>query len=106
MNGYCSSQPGGQKLSDGKMIGRAGRLTDSRVNSLQNYYGDVIRRNKRNLEAMIKAVQASLLDSNSSDDNHLCPQGEKSWFKWQVTKRDVAKNLGGTGGLIVKTRAS
>ena len=29
----------GQKLSDGK----AGRLTDSLINSLQNYYGDAIR---------------------------------------------------------------
>ena len=79
----------GQKLSDGKTIGGAGRLMDSRINSLQNYYGDAIRRNKGNLEAMIKAVQASLLHSNSSDDNprhHLCPQGEKSWCKWQVAK--------------------
>ena len=78
-----------QKLSDGKTIGGAGRLTDSRINSIQNYYGDAIRRNKGNLEAMIKAVQASLLHSNSSDDNprhHLCPQGQKSWCKWQVAK--------------------
>ena len=38
---------------------------------------------------MIKAVQASLLHSNSTDDNprhHLCPEGEKSWCKWQVAK--------------------
>ena len=36
----------GQKLSDGKTIGGVGRLTDNRINSLQNYYGDAIRRNK------------------------------------------------------------
>ena len=31
-----------QKLSDGKTIGGAGRLTDSLINSLQNYYGNAI----------------------------------------------------------------
>ena len=52
---YC-----GQKLSDGKTIGGAGRLTDSRINSLQNYYGDAIHRNKGDLRTMMKAVQATL----------------------------------------------
>ena len=33
---------------------------DCRINSLQNYYGDVIRRNKGDLEGMIKALQVSL----------------------------------------------
>ena len=51
----------GQELSDGKTIGGTGRLTDSRINSLQNYYGDAIRRNRGDLEAMMKAVQATLL---------------------------------------------
>lgn len=79
----------GQKLSDGKTIGGAGRLTDALINSLQNYYGDVIRRNKGDLDKMIKGVQATLLHSNSSDEtprHHLCPEGENSWCKWQVAK--------------------
>ena len=74
----------GQKLSDGKTIGEAGRPTDSCINSLENYYGDAIRRNKGDLDAMMKAVQASLLHSNSTDDSprhYLCPEGEKSWCK-------------------------
>ena len=79
----------GQKLADGKTIGGVGRLTDARMNSLQNYYGDAIRRNKGDLEGMIKAVQATLLHCNSTDDaprHHLCPEGETSWCKWQVAK--------------------
>ena len=32
----------GQKLSDGKTIGGAGRLTDNLINLLHNYYGDAI----------------------------------------------------------------
>ena len=76
----------GQKLSDGKTIGGAGRLTDSLINSLQNYYGNAIRSHKGNLELMVKAVHATLLHSNSSDEtprHHLCPAGEDSWCKWQ-----------------------
>lgn len=76
----------GQKLSDGKTIGGAGRLTDSLINSLQNYYGSAIRTNKGNLDLMVRAVQATLLHSNSSDEtprHNLCPTGENSWCKWQ-----------------------
>lgn len=36
--------------------------------SLQNYYGDAIRRNKGDLEGMMKAVQATLLHCNSTDE--------------------------------------
>ena len=71
----------GRKLDDGKTIGGAGRLTDALINSLQNYYGDAIR-----LQGMVRAVQASLLHTNSSDDHprhQLCPTGERSWCGWQ-----------------------
>ena len=76
----------GRKLSDGKTIWGAGRLTDHLINSLQNYYGDAIRRNTDHLDNMIRAVQASLLHCNSSDEHprhHLCPTGESSWCKYQ-----------------------
>ena len=79
----------GQRLLDGKTIGRNGRLTDGRINSLQNYYGDAIRRNKGDLEGMIMSVQATLLHCYSTDDaplHHLYPQGENSWCKWHVAQ--------------------
>ena len=79
----------GRKLSDGKTIGGVGRLTDHLINSLQNYYGDVICRNTDNLGNMVRAMQASLLHSNSSDAqprHHLCPKGKDSWCKWQVAQ--------------------
>ena len=37
----------------------------------------------------MKAVQATLLHCNSTDEvprHHLCPEGETSWCKWQVVK--------------------
>ena len=79
----------GQKLSDGKTIGGAGRLTESVINSLQNYYGEAIRRHTGDLPGMMKAVQVSLLHYNSTDEHprhHLYPVGESSWCKWQKAK--------------------
>ena len=79
----------GKKLFDGKTIGGQGRLTDQLINSLQNYYGDALRRNKGDVDAMVKAVQASLLHCNSTDESprhHLCPEGENSWCKYQRCK--------------------
>ena len=64
-----------QKLSDGKTIGGAGRLMDALINSLQNYYSDVIQRNKGDIDGMMRGVQATLLHSNSTDEvphHHLC----------------------------------
>ena len=47
----------GTKLEDGKGIGGAGRLTDTKIDTLQNYYGFAIRQNKGNLEGMTAAVK-------------------------------------------------
>ena len=76
----------GQKLSDGKTIGGAGRLTERVINFLQNYYGEAIQRHTGDLPGMMKAVQASLMHYNSTDEHprhNLCPEGEASWCKWQ-----------------------
>ena len=59
------------------------------IHSLQNYYGDAIRRNCHDIKGMMRAVQASLLHCNSSDEtprHHLCPVGKDSWCKWQKAK--------------------
>ena len=49
----------GRKLSDGNTIGRVGRLTKGVMDSLQNYYGDAIRKSVGDLQGMMKAVQAT-----------------------------------------------
>jgi hypothetical protein len=46
----------GTKLHDSKPLGGKGRLTESEIEKLQNYYGLAIRRNVNNLEAMKRAV--------------------------------------------------
>ena len=42
---------------------------------------------KQDLVSMVKAVQATLLHCNSTDEHlcyHLCPEGVECWCKWQV----------------------
>ena len=73
------------KLSDGKGIGGKGRLTEKLWDTLQNYYGNAIRRNVPDVDAMMKAVQATLRHVNSTDEasrHNLCPTGEDSWCSY------------------------
>jgi hypothetical protein len=44
-----------------KGLGGKGKLTDTLIDQLQNYYGIAIRSNVGNLEAMKKAIQANLM---------------------------------------------
>lgn len=37
----------GKKLSDGKSLGGAGRLTNERANTIQNFYSRAMRDNKK-----------------------------------------------------------
>ena len=75
----------GKKLSDGKGIGGAKRLTDSMIDKLQNYYGMAIRSNIHDLESMRRAVWATYFHELSTDEkpqHGLCPKGHDSWCKF------------------------
>ena len=72
----------GTKLEDGKGIGGAGRLTDTKIDTLQNYYGFAIRQNKGNLEGMTAAVKAVLPHVAATADNpshQMCPNTPDTW---------------------------
>lgn len=76
----------GVKLDDGKGLAGRGRLTDGKVDVLQNYYGLAIRDNLDDVGKMAKAIKASLYHVASTDENpqhHLCPDGENSWCGYQ-----------------------
>ena len=73
-------------LQDGKSIGGAGRLTNSKIDKLQVYYGKAIRDNTHDIEAMKKAVKAIWHHTKSTDENpdhDLCPPGADSWCGFQ-----------------------
>ena len=75
-----------RRVSDGKKISGAGRLTESAINKLQNYFGIAIRQNTDSAHSMKKCALASLFHNTAFDDNkrhRLCPIGENSWCKWQ-----------------------
>ena len=70
-----------------------GNLTNSAINSMQNYYGIAIRNNTNNIYAMKKAIGAVLWHSTNFSDNStchsMCPRDEYSWCKWQLDKLKV-----------------
>lgn len=76
----------GKKLADGGKISGRGRLTDQVIDKLQAYYGMAVRGNKGDLQAMAKAIWASLMHRVSTDEmpqHQYCPPGSTSWCKWQ-----------------------
>ncbi|KAK7106360.1 hypothetical protein V1264_017625 [Littorina saxatilis] len=65
----------GKKLSDGKVLGGRGRLTDTEINKIQAYYGNAIRGNTNNLVGMRSAVWAIFFHKLSTDTkplHHFC----------------------------------
>lgn len=78
-----------KKLSDGKgLAGAKGRLTDEAINSLQNYYGLAIRRNKNDLQNMKKDVWATFFhkaSTNEKPQHNLC---DISWCRYKQSQRD------------------
>ena len=70
-------------------LGGKGKLTDALIDRLQNYYGIAIRSNVGNLEAMEKAIQASLnhcIASKRRNLHMLCPDGADSWCRFKQDK--------------------
>jgi hypothetical protein len=80
----------GKKLSDGKGLSGAGRLTIARIDSIQSFYGLCIRQNKGDSKAMAQATKAILYHYSSTPEepqHDNCPSGKDSWCSYQ---RDLA----------------
>ena len=92
------------KLSDGKGLAGKGRLTDGKIDVLQNYYGLAVRENTNDVSKMAEGIQAALYHVASTDDNpqhHLCPDGEESWCGYKREKISY-KHKNGIPDCIVK----
>ena len=86
-----------QKLSDGKHLSGAGRLTIQKIDTLQNYFGLAIRQHKNDLLGMQKSVLATLYHVASTDDDHdhsFCPTGPDSWCKYNVDEQKYTHKHG------------
>ncbi|MBY0580841.1 MAG: hypothetical protein K2P53_04080 [Rickettsiales bacterium] len=78
-------------LSDGKRLGGVGRLTDKKINKLQNYFGIAIRqccgKSVYELKKAIGAVLFHCSEASSSDVRHaMCPRTIDTWCKFQADK--------------------
>jgi hypothetical protein len=85
--GSRGNQTKGVKLADGKGLAGKGRLTDSKIDVLQNYYGLAVRENLSDVGKMAKGIEASLYYVASTDENpqhHLCADGEDSWCGYKT----------------------
>ena len=70
-------------------LGGKGKLRDSQIDKLPNYYGIAIRYNVGNLAGMKKVIHASLMHCASSEARLLhdhCPTGSTSWCRYQQNK--------------------
>ena len=67
-----------------KGLGGRGRLTDTKIDTLQNYIGIALRQNVGDLAAMTKACKASMYHVADYHDN--CPKRRHSWCQFQKDK--------------------
>ncbi|GFT86443.1 uncharacterized protein TNCV_3259421 [Trichonephila clavipes] len=84
-----------KKLSDGKTIGGKGRLTDSLIDKLAHYYGNVIRCNSASVKEMRKAIWAVWGHSCSTDDEPMhwfCPTNPNTWCKYNAAINNNLQN--------------
>ena len=84
----------GTRLSDGKGVGGAGRLTDAIVDRIQTYYGYAIRNNKGDVTAMRNAIWAIFQhvirgpEKETLHQQHAyCPISDDTWCKYQKDKK-------------------
>jgi hypothetical protein len=87
----------GVKLSDGKTLGGKGRLTDGKIDILQNYYDLAVRENLDDVNKMATAIKATLFHVASSDSDpqhHLCPNGDDSWCGYKREKESYQHKNG------------
>ncbi|GFU98664.1 uncharacterized protein TNCV_272311 [Trichonephila clavipes] len=72
--------------SKNKNLSGKGKLTDSFIDRLQNYYGIVVRSNVGNISGLQQNVIASLFHCSSSVEKPMhgqCPIGKDSWCYYQ-----------------------
>ena len=72
----------GKKLEDGKSLRGKGRLTNARIDAIQNFNGRAIHDNKGNTEKMSEEIWAILYHYPSTVDKPMytnCPIDHQSW---------------------------
>lgn len=85
-----------------KGLGGRGKLTDAKIDTLQNYFGIALRNNKGNLNQMIKACKASMYHVAGYHEN--CPYSKDSWCQYQLDKINSTSLYKKKNGLSLEIR--
>jgi len=67
-----------------KGLGGKGRLTDAKIDTLQNYFGIALRKNVGNLDEMVAGCMSSMMHVAGYHDN--CPKTMDTWCSYQKDK--------------------
>ena len=85
-----------EKLSNGKCIMGAGRLTDKAISTFQDYYRMEIKNNVDDLYGMKKPVWTTLFHNcgivNEEERHQFCSRLRTSWFMWWSDKLTPGQN--------------
>ena len=79
-------------------------MTNTKIDTLQNYFGIALRQNIGNLEAMTNAIMASLF--HVSDYHANCPKTSDSWCLYQRDKANGTNIYKPKGALPVDVRSA
>ena len=94
-----------QKKKEGvKGFAGKGRLTDAKIDTLQNYSCIAVRQNVGNIDNMISACKASMFHVAGYHGN--CPKNENSWCQCQQNRLNGNNSYKDIGGLLLDVSAA
>ena len=85
-----------------KGLGGKGRLTDAKIDTLQNYFGIALRQNVGKLNDMRKSCLASMYHVTGYHDS--CPSSKDSWCQYRVDKLNNTSLYKSKGELPIDVR--
>ena len=85
-----------------KGLGGKGRLTDAKIDTLQNYFGIALRQNVGKLNDMRKPCLASMYHVAGYHDS--CPSSKDSWCQYRVDKLNNTNLYKSKGELPIDVR--
>lgn len=79
----------GTVLSDGKPLGGVGRLTNKRINKLQDFYGNTLYQNSQGTLSLVEVQTEIIAGLHHYSNNHeYCPTRPDTWCKYQGDKNN------------------
>ena len=87
-----------------KGLGGKGKLTNTKIDTMQNYFGIALGSNVGNLAAMKSACMALMYHICGYHDN--CPKSEDTWCQYQKDKQDNTNYYKSKGDLPIDVRTT